>query len=79
MTARAHCPEATSDPRESLATVIATSSRDWSLDRGDAWIYGIVLGWGDAMSEVAKRHGWTGLDVLRLHRLHLAFRDLDAP
>ncbi len=56
---------------DSLRTVIATSSRDWSLVADDAWIYGIVEGWGDAIDEVAKLHPrWTQADRIRLVALH---------
>jgi hypothetical protein len=51
---------------ESLHTVVATSSQDWSITDPDAWIYGIVCGWDDALPEVAKARGWTPAGVARL-------------
>lgn len=65
---------------ESLRNSMATTSRDMALDRMDAWCYGIILGWrscddllaGDALSEVAERHGWSEADAARNHRLHHA-------
>lgn len=69
-------------PGESLRATLATDARDWSVDRRDAWIWGIVNGWDrepgdpeeeDAMGEVAARHGWTPETVERLRLLHRAF------
>lgn len=55
---------------DSLRTVIATSPRDWSLVGDDAWIYGVLVGWGDAIDVVARLHGWSKADVIRLVALH---------
>lgn len=66
--------------------MVATDSRDWSLGRNDAWLYGLLCGWdceddhehddvcgGDgAMREVAARHGWSTEDVARLRRYRAA-------
>jgi len=80
------------DPVEALRRIIATSFNDWALHRGDAWLYGIVLGWDSdpddviledgedpaaAMREVAARHGWTDHDVARLRQLHAKFNALE--
>ena len=62
------------NPFVSLANILAFSSRDWAERREDAWIYGIVCGWGDAIGEVASRHNWDSNSVRRLRMLHLAFR-----
>lgn len=32
-------------PLQSLEDVVSLDSRDWSFNRKDAWIYGIVVGW----------------------------------
>lgn len=67
------------DVRSSLESVVAFDPRDWSLDKRDAWIYGIVFGWEseeldeDPMGDVAKRHGWDDAAVQRLRELHEAF------
>ncbi len=58
------------EPWESLENIVAKDARDWSLNRCDAWIYGIVCGWGDALDEVAERHGWSQDARRRLTRLH---------
>lgn len=34
-------------------------SRDWAADRGDAYLWGVLVGWGDqALEEVAAKHRW---------------------
>jgi hypothetical protein len=61
---------------------MATDSRDWSLDKRDAWLWGIVLGWTnepgepvdeDPMADVARKHGWSSETVTRLRDLHQKF------
>ena len=63
---------------------MAFSSRDWGATRGDAWLYGIVVGWdndpdddpedhNDAMAELAVQYGWGADDVTRLRDLHAAW------
>lgn len=44
------------------------SPRDHSVSRREAWMYGIVCGWGDAIDEVAERHHWSkeAVDELKL-------------
>jgi len=73
------------DPMTAVGDVLAFSSRDWSTTKGDAWLYGIVLGWDDdsgddasAMDDVATRHGWTQDDVARLRRLHTNWQAIQA-
>lgn len=48
------------DWRESLDCNIYFDSRDWSINRQDAWIYGIVVGWDrEAIDELKQLHHWT--------------------
>ena len=62
------------NPHKSIEAAIACSPRDWSLNKRDAWIYGIVFGWdGSSMDEVAKAHGWDASEVGRLKKLHKAW------
>ena len=65
---------------ESIEVIMAMHSRDWAADPGDAWLWGIVLGWTDgAMAEVAERHGWSDQTVARIRRQRaawVALRDL---
>ena len=51
---------------DSARTCMTLSARDWSLNSKDAWLYGIVVGWGDCLTEVAKKFSWNGRDVGRL-------------
>jgi hypothetical protein len=61
---------------QSIANVMTTDPRDWSIDRRDAWLYGIVVGWGDALPEVANRHNWDEKTIERLQRLHSEYETL---
>ena len=56
--------------------VVLGGMRDWSEDPADAWIYGVVVGWGTAVQEVADRHGWSDEEVRRLGRMRAAFEGL---
>ena len=61
---------AVGDPRESAAACMAASPRDWSLDHRDAWLWGIVCGWGEeALHHLAKKHNWNENTVSRLCEL----------
>jgi hypothetical protein len=71
-------PRQADDPLASIKTAIACHSRDWSLHYRDAWIYGVVCGWGEALPEIAERHGWSAAEVSRLERLHDLFTDIAA-
>jgi hypothetical protein len=62
---------------ESLRGCIAFSPKDWSIEMRDAWMYGIVMGWdGEALTEVAAKHGWPDGALARLRRIHSAFMSL---
>ena len=61
---------------DSLRKAITTSARDYSTDKRDAWIYGIVIGWGDAIWDVAKLHKWPASEVIRLKSLHSEFQKI---
>ena len=73
------------DPFDSLEQLLAFNVRDWSTDKGDAWLYGIISGWDlerepveggvedGAMQEVADRHGWDADAVARLRRLRARY------
>lgn len=58
--------------------MVATSSRDWAQADGDALIYGVLVGWGNAIGEVAARFGW-GLETTAAVELRrAALTDLHA-
>ena len=64
----------TEDPKESLGLTLAGAPRDWSVNKRDAWIWGIVCGWdAGAMVDVQARHRWSDETVERLKRLHSRF------
>ena len=58
---------------EAAERTIALSSRDWSKSRGDAWLYGIFVGWpNDALAEIAQEHDWAPTEVERLVKMRQA-------
>lgn len=61
------------DVFESLRKAVTMSLRDQARNPADAWIYGILVGWGDALPEVAARHGWNDEAVVRLRMLRAVF------
>ena len=58
------------NPLKSVEQAIAFSSRDWSQHHRDAWIYGILFGWGDLTEHIASKHKRKPETVARLHGLH---------
>lgn len=75
-----------------LGNTLAADPRDWGLDRRDAWLYGVILGWdceecpdgqhddlcddGEAMRIVAERHQWSEEDVARLRARRAVFKEV---
>lgn len=66
---------------DSLQGSMATDPRDFAEDRGDAWRYGIVFGWGEEIDDqnglplvesIARRFEWGPYHVARLRRLSAA-------
>ena len=61
---------------DSVADSMNFSSRDWSLNHRDAWLYAVIVGWDDAsLALLMKEHGWKPATVVRLKRLHRAVRE----
>lgn len=56
-----------SSPKNSLRSAMATDSRDWSANATDAWIYGIVCGWGECLPNICTRYGWAHDTLWELH------------
>ncbi len=52
---------------DSLAAAIACDSRDWSIGKTNAFLYGIVCGWDEASKEVSEKYGF---DEKRMNQLH---------
>lgn len=61
---------------ESLHDTICLGSRDYSLNHRDAWIYGIVVGWDEALPEVAEKHRWSTETISRLESMHKIYKRL---
>ena len=55
---------------DSIESLIAFSARDYSVCKRDAWLYGIVHGWGECLEEIAKKHKWDSEDCKRLKLLN---------
>lgn len=80
------------DVLEAVNRAMATDSRDWGMARGDAWLYGVLVGWecddqhehneidcGGALDEMAIRHGWTTAHVDRIRALRRAIYEASPP
>jgi hypothetical protein len=65
------------DPLTALGDCLVFSVEDWGQSRAMAWVYGIVVGWGDrsndAHDELAAKFGWSAETVERLRQLHATF------
>lgn len=72
---------------ESMHDVIVFDARDWSLDRHDAWLYAILVGWEQedtddptdirepgVLEQVAARHGWSAATIARIRRMRAAVK-----
>ena len=68
-------PTGFDDPLCCIQNVISFDPRDWSCDKTDAWLHGIVSGWEDA-DEVGSRHEWSPKSQTRLRRLNKRYRRL---
>lgn len=55
-----------------LHRCIVNDARDWSVSPRDAFNYAIAVGWGGAIGEVARVHGWSPDDVAEIERLGAA-------
>lgn len=65
---------------DSAHNTIVFGVRDWGMNRRDAWLWGIFVGWDDAaMTEVSSRHGWGPEVVSRLRGLRAAIIDAGGP
>lgn len=70
----AQAQAATKEALHSLYDTMVFDPRGWANSgKGNAWIYGLVVGWDDdAMAEVAAKFRWDDATVARLRRLHAA-------
>lgn len=73
---------------DGLHTLIATSSRDWSTYRVDAWLWAVLCGWDceqtehddicthGALEEIASMHGWDEALMAKVRRYRAAVRSV---
>lgn len=84
-------PEPIAGVLDTLASILAGDPRDWSLDRRDAWLYGVLCGWDcedhpttqaceetctNALASVAARHGWNAVEVDVLRAMRATVREV---
>lgn len=63
------------NPFVALESAIASDPRDWSANERDAWLYGIMVGWGDgALKEIAEDFGWSDEKFGVLYKTNLDFK-----
>lgn len=60
---------------DSLGSTMAFDPRDWSKDRRDAWLYEVIVGWGEAIDVVCKLHKWDEKTKARLRMLSAAVQE----
>jgi hypothetical protein len=83
------CLDAAAETLRAAKRMMATDSRDWSLDRSDVWLYGLIVGWeceerhehdavmcgGDSgLRAVAAQHAWAADDIARIRRFRAALQ-----
>lgn len=62
------------NPLHALYACMSFPSRDWSENKQDAWMYGIVVGWPEAEAEIIeKQHKWDEQTMGRMKKLHEEF------
>jgi len=62
------------NPLHALYSCMSFPSRDWSVNKQDAWMYGIVVGWSEVDAGVIeRRHRWDDATMLRMKKLHEEF------
>jgi hypothetical protein len=62
------------NPLESLYVQMTGDSKDMSIDKRDAWRYGVIVGWSDeSYKELVSKHGWHPSAIDRNKRLHAKY------
>lgn len=61
---------------DSARTVMALHPRDWAAESRDAWLWGLLVGWDESMTDVQQKHKWSDADVAGLRSLRSAVRVL---
>lgn len=68
-----HEPPPTLCAGQSLLECIVFGPKHWGEYKRDAWMYGIIVGWGRSLPEIAKKHHWPPDEVARLRKLRAQF------
>jgi hypothetical protein len=75
---------------DALHGLLATSSRDWSEYRVDAWLWAVLCGWDceqethdetcvhGSLEEMQRLHGWDDAAVAKARRYRAAVRAVEA-
>lgn len=59
------------NPLQSITTSITLSSKDYSKDQFDAYLYAVCVGWEDgAYKELKERFGWSDKTIAYQKQLH---------
>jgi hypothetical protein len=54
-----------------VRNMMRVDSRDWAADRGDAYLWAVLIGWDDdALNEVATKHRWNEHRVKYVREMH---------
>ena len=62
-------------PFESLYCTLAFATKDWSVDKNDAWLYGIIAGWDDdSLKELQLKFKWPDRSIKELKGLHSTYK-----
>jgi ABC-type microcin C transport system permease subunit YejB len=65
---------------EGARAAMNTSARDWAANQGDAYLYGIVVGWDvESIAELRQKFGWDDRVVHRLQTYAAAVENAVCP
>jgi len=62
---------------EHLVNILSFSSKDWSKEPRDIWIYGIICGWDeDSLEELKWKYNLKSIQIKVMRKLHKQFNKL---
>jgi hypothetical protein len=77
---RGTTPADVKEALDSASACMTTHPRDWAQDSRDAWLWGLIVGWGEpALQELVNKFGWQTREVERLGLLRDALLDATMP
>ncbi|MGA5670037.1 hypothetical protein ACPCTG_31720 [Streptomyces pseudogriseolus] len=63
-----------------VCNMMRVDSRDWAADRGDAYLWGVLVGWDDdALKEIAVKHRWNEHRVKYVREMRALLAPLTDP